>query len=169
MRGYTANNKTNDASLNDEPIRTTGIPFKFHMPVNVTYRPDFATRANNIRRQVQSALDNMRDQYRCLEPLPIGSQNSQGDVTHRADVARTTFGINGTGVKIGVLSDGVISLAASQGLGDLGPVTILPGQAGLVGDEGTAMLEIIHDLAPRRTTIFCHCQYQLREFCTEHT
>src|SRR4051812_49674422 len=31
--------------------------------------------------------------------------------------------------------------------GDLGPVTVLPGQTGS-GDEGTAMLEIIHDLAP---------------------
>src|SRR6185503_3217206 len=44
-------------------------------------------------------------------------------------------------------SDGVSSLAASQALGDLGPVTVLPGQGG-AGDEGTAMLEIVHDLAP---------------------
>jgi hypothetical protein len=50
-------------------------------------------------------------------------------------------------VKIGVLSDGVTNLAASQALGDLGPVTVLPGQTGS-GDEGTAMLEIIHDVAP---------------------
>ena len=46
-----------------------------------------------------------------------------------------------------MLSDGVTSLAASQASGDLGPVTVLPGQTGS-GDEGTAMLEIIHDLAP---------------------
>ena len=46
-----------------------------------------------------------------------------------------------------MLSDGVTNLAASQASGDLGPVTVLPGQAGS-GDEGTAMLEIIHDLAP---------------------
>src|SRR5439155_20751619 len=32
-------------------------------------------------------------------------------------------------------------------LGELGNVTILPGQIGS-GDEGTAMLEVIHDLAP---------------------
>jgi hypothetical protein len=50
-------------------------------------------------------------------------------------------------VRIGVLSDGVDGLAASQGLGDLGTVTVLPGQAG-TGAEGTAMLEIIHDLVP---------------------
>jgi hypothetical protein len=76
-----------------------------------------------------------------------GSQSSQGDVTHRAFAARGTFHADGTGVKIGVLSDGVTNLAYSQALGDLGIVTVLPRQAGS-GDEGTAMLEIIHDLAP---------------------
>jgi uncharacterized repeat protein (TIGR01451 family) len=79
--------------------------------------------------------------------MMIGSVTSQGDATHRAADARNTFGITGAGVKIGVLSDGVDGLAASQASGDLGTVTILPGQAGS-GAEGTAMLEIIHDLAP---------------------
>src|SRR5262249_62113079 len=52
------------------------------------------------------------------------------------------------GMRMGVLSDGVSKLAASQALGDLPlKVTILPGQNGS-GDEGTAMLEIIYDLAP---------------------
>lgn len=76
-----------------------------------------------------------------------GSATSEGDVTHRADYARTTYSVNGSGVKVGVLSDGVTNLATSQALGDLPSVTVLPGQAGS-GDEGTAMLEIIHDLAP---------------------
>ncbi len=80
-------------------------------------------------------------------PLGIGSVTSQGDTTHRAFNARGTFNTDGTGIKIGVLSDGVDSLAVSQGTGDLGAVTVLPGQGGF-GDEGTAMLEIIHDLAP---------------------
>ena len=52
-----------------------------------------------------------------------------------------------TGVKIGVLADGVDHLATSQAAGELGPVTVLPGQAG-TGDEGTALLEILHDLVP---------------------
>jgi Subtilase family len=82
-----------------------------------------------------------------VPPTGQGSQTSQGDATHRAFAARGTFHVDGTGVKIGVLSDGVVNLAASQALGDLGPVTVLPGQTG-TGDEGTAILEIIHDLAP---------------------
>jgi hypothetical protein len=77
----------------------------------------------------------------------VGSRNSEGDATHRAAAARSLFSVTGAGVKIGVLSDGVTNLATSQGLGDLGAVTVLAGQAGS-GDEGTAMLEIIRDLAP---------------------
>jgi len=101
----------------------------------------FAVRAQRIRDQVAAALAARR-----IAPN-IGSKTSEGDVAHRADQARATFGINGSGVKIGVLSDGVTNLAASQALGDLGTVTVLPGQTGS-GDEGTAMLEIVHDLAP---------------------
>lgn len=73
---------------------------------------------------------------------------SEGDVTHRAAAARSYFGVTGAGQKICVLSDGIDSLAALQASGDLpATVDVLPGQAGS-GDEGTAMLEIIHDLAP---------------------
>jgi Subtilase family len=74
-----------------------------------------------------------------------GPNNSQGDAAHRAPVVRGQ-GVTGAGVKVGVLSDGVDSLAARQATGDLGPVTVL---AAGTGDEGTAMLEIVHDLAPQ--------------------
>lgn len=78
-----------------------------------------------------------------------GSVTSEGDVTHRADVTRATVGVTGQGIKVGVLSDSVDYLAYAQASGDLGDVTVLPGQSGVPGSgEGTAMLEIIHDLAP---------------------
>ena len=61
-------------------------------------------------------------------PTGQGSKTSEGDLTHRAFDARVAFGVNGAGIKIGVLSDGASNLAASQALGDLPPdVTILPG------------------------------------------
>lgn len=82
------------------------------------------------------------------------TNTSEGDVAHRADLARTLFGIDGSGVTVGVLSDGVDSLAALQTSGDLPMgVTILAGQAGS-GSEGTAMLEIVHDLAPGADLLF---------------
>ena len=55
--------------------------------------------------------------------------------------------VTGVGTKLCALSDGVASLAASQAAGELPAVDVLPGQAG-GGDEGTAMLQIMHDLAP---------------------
>ncbi len=84
-----------------------------------------------------------------------GSVDSQGDVTHMAGAARTGFAASGAGIKVGVPSDSVDYLTNSQALGDLGPVTVLPGQSGLPGSgEGTAMLEIVHDLAPSAQLYF---------------
>lgn len=75
---------------------------------------------------------------------------SEGDITHAAAAARSAFSIDGTGVAIGVISDSVDALADLQASGDLpATVTVLPGQSGVPGtSEGTAMLEIVHDLAP---------------------
>ncbi|QRP51049.1 S8 family serine peptidase [Amycolatopsis sp. FDAARGOS 1241] len=72
---------------------------------------------------------------------------SEGDRAHNADIARQQFGVTGTGVKACALSDGIDSLKVSQAKGELPAVDVVPGQEG-DGDEGTAMLEIIHDLAP---------------------
>ncbi len=72
---------------------------------------------------------------------------SEGDVAHNAALARSTFGVNGAGVKIGVLSDSVDYLATVRKSGDLPAVTVLQNAPGNSG-EGTAMLEIIYDLAP---------------------
>ena len=73
---------------------------------------------------------------------------SEGDAAHRAGLARRQYGVNGAGIGIGVISDGVDTLAERQSTGGLPErVIVLPGQAG-GGDEGTAMLEIVHDLAP---------------------
>jgi hypothetical protein len=79
---------------------------------------------------------------------------SEGDAAHKVDQLRSTLAADGTGVSIGVLSDGVDSLASLQTSGDLpSSVTVLSGQAGS-GSEGTAMLEIIYDLAPGANLLF---------------
>ena len=87
---------------------------------------------------------------RAAEYMTNKDNTSQGDVAHRAAAARSLRGIDGTGVVVGVISDGAQSFAARQASGDLpagGAVEILLGQGGS-GDEGTAMMEIIFDLAP---------------------
>ena len=84
-----------------------------------------------------------------------GSVNGEGDTTHRAGATRTVFGVTGAGVNVGVLSDSEDNLAASQGLGDIGPVTVVASGINVCGDgddpctgEGTAMMEIVADVAP---------------------
>ena len=75
---------------------------------------------------------------------------SEGDAAHDVPEARAEYGVDGTGVGIGVLSNGIGTLADRQASGDLpDSVVILDGQAGERDHlEGTAMLEIVHDLAP---------------------
>ncbi|MFK0248892.1 S8 family serine peptidase [Amycolatopsis azurea] len=86
--------------------------------------------------------------------IAAGPVNSEGDRAHNADTARQQFGVTGVGTKICALSDGVDSLATSQARGELpAGVDVIPGQEGS-GDEGTAMLEIIHDLAPNASLGF---------------
>ncbi len=86
--------------------------------------------------------------------IAAGPVNSEGDRAHNADTARQQFGVTGVGTKICALSDGIDSLATSQTRGELpASVDVIPGQEG-DGDEGTAMLEIIHDVAPNASLGF---------------
>jgi hypothetical protein len=85
----------------------------------------------------------------------VGSVTTQGDTLLNVAEARSAFGYDGTGVRVGVVSDGVAGLAASQTSGDLPAVNTATCDVGTgsptaaaAGAEGTAMLEIVHDLAP---------------------
>ncbi|MFN7954475.1 MAG: PKD domain-containing protein [bacterium] len=82
-----------------------------------------------------------------------GVAESEGGAILHSDELRA-LGLDGAGVRIGVISDGVDSLALSQASGDSPEVDIVDGRAGS-GDEGTATLEVIHDLAPGATLGFC--------------
>jgi subtilisin family serine protease len=88
--------------------------------------------------------------------LQVGSVTSEGDAAAQGPQARAT-GFDGTGVKVGVISDGVDHLAQSISTGNLAAGTGVPAGTGCAagsGDEGTAMLEIVHDLAPGATLMF---------------
>lgn len=88
--------------------------------------------------------------------VKTGSVNSEGDSVLRANLARAANGVNGKGVKIGVISDGVDHRASAIASGNLpANLTVLSNVIG--GDEGTAMLEIIHDLAPGAQLYFHDC------------
>lgn len=96
-----------------------------------------------------------------------GATTTQGDRVMRSNLVRAGYvhfegdqAIDGTGIKIGVLSDsyatrndaGVNTLANDISNGDL-PASLyflrdMPSRFGIGTDEGRAMLQIIHDVAP---------------------
>jgi hypothetical protein len=87
----------------------------------------------------------------------VGSVTTAGDGVHRVEQARAVVPGAGSGVSVGVISDGVGRLHESIASGDLPPsVELLSagGPAGGDGTEGTAMLEIVHDLAPGARLLF---------------
>jgi subtilisin-like proprotein convertase family protein len=98
--------------------------------------------------------------------INAGSKNSEGDRAHAADRARRFFGTDGTGVKIGVLSDSDDFKEASIASGDLPANTVtVPGQDGRPGSgEGTAMMEIVHDVAPGAQLFFATAFNSPEEF-----
>lgn len=95
----------------------------------------------------------------------IGSSTSQGVAILRADEARTVFGVTGAGIRLGLISDSfngsgsnptVATQIAAGNLPGTGnpngfttPVTVVKDQiGGGATDEGRAMFEIVHDIAP---------------------
>jgi len=83
-----------------------------------------------------------------------GAVTSQGDVAMRSDVARASFGVDGSGVMVGTLSDSY-NCTGGAGTdvtsGDLpAGVTVLQEETGCGSgtDEGRAMMQIVHDVAP---------------------
>lgn len=88
-----------------------------------------------------------------------GSVTSQGDHAMRADLARSAFGVTGAGVQVGVLSDSFDCLkgaAKDVASNDLSPVSVVEEISDCTGaaDEGRAMLQIVHDVAPGASLSF---------------
>jgi subtilisin family serine protease len=88
-----------------------------------------------------------------------GSVVTQGDRSMKADMARSNFGATGRGTKVGILSDSYNALggaAAGVASGDLpadAQILLDVAGPGLV-DEGRAMAELVHDIAPEAKIAF---------------
>ncbi len=100
-------------------------------------------------------MDQVLSAVPAMSVTNVGSVTSQGDAAQLSDVARDSFGVDGTGIKIGFLSDSYNNQdgeAAGIESGDLpaeGVEVLLEGfTEAAVSDEGRAMAELIHDVAP---------------------
>ncbi len=90
----------------------------------------------------------------------VGLTDSQGDASMRADEARTTYGLDGSGVSVGTLSDSYDCLGGAAGdvtSNDIpAGVTVLAEEVGCVSgsDEGRGMMQLIHDVVPGSSQLF---------------
>ncbi|MDJ0715804.1 MAG: DVUA0089 family protein [Prochloraceae cyanobacterium] len=102
----------------------------------------------------------------------VGATDSQADLAMRSNVARTSFGVKGTGVTVGMLSDSYNNLGGESAdilsgdlpgtgnpLGNITPVNVLqdlpstePFFPGI--DEGRGMAQLVHDVAPGAALAF---------------
>jgi hypothetical protein len=106
-----------------------------------------------------------------LQSAPTVSRHAKAQVTPgtaidangvsimRADQFVTQTGNNGAGAKVGVQSTGVYSLSIIQARGELPTVQVVNPSGGssasLQADEGTALLEEVHAVAPGAALVFC--------------
>jgi autotransporter-associated beta strand protein len=98
----------------------------------------------------------------------IGSATSQGVSVLQADQARAIFGVTGAGVKLGVISDSFNGSGSAPTVATQIAAGNLPGTGNPHGyttgvsivkdgsgtDEGRAVLEIVHDVAPGAALYF---------------
>ncbi|WP_410509277.1 NosD domain-containing protein [Methanosarcina hadiensis] len=111
-----------------------------------------------------ASLPEVRDIQTVLPPfVRQGNTVSEGDFILKSSRLRESYGVNGTGIKIGIISDGVDRLEDTQATGDVSyGVYILSNR--MEGSEGTAMLEIVQDIAPGAELYFHDCGSSRLEF-----
>jgi subtilisin family serine protease len=119
-----------------------------------------------------AAISGLRFVKPVLATTRVGLTTTQGDHSMRSDIARAQFGVDGTGVRVGVLSD---SFDCAPGAFASGQNFTRAGQDAVNGDlplgvrvladlhmvpdsectdEGRAMMQIVHDVAPGATLSF---------------
>ena len=102
-------------------------------------------------------------------PVPkVGTTTTQGDRALRSDLVRLGYDLTGEGTKVCILSDSYNTLLAAEGdvtsgdlpgignpFGHVKPVQVLQEYPwGTGSDEGRAMAQIVHDIAPEAELFF---------------
>jgi subtilisin family serine protease len=101
-----------------------------------------------------AALDSLKHLRPAYAATRAGSVQSQAAVVIGTDAASSTFGVSGSGITVGTLSDSFDCLGGAAGdvaSGDLPQGIIVLSEEGGCGsgsDEGRAMMQLIHDIAP---------------------
>ena len=120
------------------------------------------------------SLQNVHDLAFARESLAsshAGSVTTQADHAQHDDIARAGFGVDGTGIKVGVLSDSFDTsgflgpdgqpdtMATNIASGDLPADTTILQDLPNGTDEGRAMAQLVHDIAPGAAIEFASADY----------
>ena len=140
---------------------TYGLVQEFNDPNNNVIEGTFPILKLLSLNQLPTLLVSARPIYAAL--ANVGLITSQGDTALRSFRARGVFGVDGQGVKVGVLSDSYNTKLGNPAADDVlkrdlpgltnpdhpTPVQVLQDYPfGTRSDEGRAMLQIVHDVAP---------------------
>lgn len=107
--------------------------------------------------QALAALPDLASAHRSLMESHAGSVTTQADSTQHDDIARANYGVDGTGITVGILSDsfntsGNGSMETDIASGDLpSTIKILQDYTDTINgteDEGRGMAQLVHDIAP---------------------
>ena len=93
-----------------------------------------------------------------------GSLLTEGDVALGSAAVRAGLGVDGSGIRVGIISDGIAGLAEAQASGDapeLDTQRAFSSDGLEAGAEGTAMIEIVHDVAPGAILSFANASTDL--------
>ncbi|MCB0768436.1 MAG: hypothetical protein KDB95_14600, partial [Flavobacteriales bacterium] len=138
-----------------------GLVQEFNDPVNNVVEGTFPILNLLSLNLLPDLLVSARPIYAALSNA--GLITSQGDSALRSFRAREVFGVNGQGIKVGVLSDSYNTKLGDPAADDVlrkdlpgttnpdhpNPVQVLQDYPfGTRSDEGRAMLQIVHDVAP---------------------
>jgi subtilisin family serine protease len=106
-------------------------------------------------------LDAVHSLYPVLTTTHVGSVTSRGVIIMETDALRSNLGTDGSGVTVGVMSNSLdfydgsaardITFSDDVASGDLPPIDriqVLEEAPGAANDEGRAMMQIVHDVAP---------------------
>ena len=160
------------AGLDD--LRTAGAKIvnvsRRYQTVTVAAKPEELRALSTVPR-VAGATEVLTPITAAGSSCPAGSVVSEGDGQLHAAEARSEFGVNGSGVTVGILSDSFNTATGAVGggsiatkeaddlssgdlpgngnpCGDATPVNVLDDTGSPGADEGRAMAQIVHDLAP---------------------
>ena len=177
-----AGSKTTKADLENLGVEVTarmGRMVSGFIPVDRISGLETYTNLKFVRPVYQSKqqVKNRGQSVRSGTQAVTGPVVSQGDAALGSDQARTKYKVSGKGVKVGILSDSYNSLNTA-GIGALAgelpanvtstgardAVQVLEEGVGFGTDEGRAMAEIVHDIAPGAEIAFHTASYGQANF-----